>query len=54
MSIRFLVLFLYLTYALSSGSLSKQGSGLDPMGHNPPSPPATPTLDQGSGADPWG
>jgi hypothetical protein len=54
MPIRFVFLLGYLAYALSSGSLSKQGSGADPMGHNPPSPPATPTLDQGSGADPWG
>jgi hypothetical protein len=56
MSFRLALLLVYLAYAVSSGSLSKQGSGLDPMGSTPPPPaaPSQPTTDQGSGWDPWG
>ena len=54
MSTRLAVLFVvYLAYVLSSGIVSKHGSGFDPLGQNSPQPPA-PTIDQGSGADPWG
>jgi hypothetical protein len=51
-SIRLVLLLVYLSYTLASGSFTKQGSGLDPLGHNPP--PVPPTADQGSGLDPMG
>jgi hypothetical protein len=55
MSVRFAVLFVvFLAYVLSSGVVSKHGSGLDPMGLNAPPAPPAPTSDQGSGWDPWG
>jgi hypothetical protein len=53
MPIRLALFVVYLAYALASGSLAKHGSGLDPLGLNPP-PPIAPTSDQGSGADPMG
>jgi hypothetical protein len=55
MSTRLLFLAVYLAYALASNGLTKQGSGLDPMGLTAPTPPpATSTSDQGRGFDPWG
>jgi len=54
MPIRLALFVVYLAYALASGNLAKHGSGLDPLGQNPPPPPLAPTLDQGSGADPMG
>jgi hypothetical protein len=50
--LRIAYLVLYLSYVLMSGSSSKQGSGLDPLGLQSPPPP--PTSDQGSGLDPLG
>jgi|GEM_PF-6468823 len=55
MSVRFAVLFVvFLAYVLSSGVVTKQGSGFDPMGLNAPPAPPAPTSDQGSGFDPMG
>ncbi|MFY9821266.1 MAG: hypothetical protein WAM82_07780 [Thermoanaerobaculia bacterium] len=54
MSVRFAFLFaVYLAYALSSGIVAKQGSGADPLGHNPPSSPPV-TIEIGGGLDPLG
>ena len=54
MSIRFAFLFVaYLAYALSSNLGTKQGSGFDPWGLNPPSQPP-PHSDAGGGWGPLG
>ncbi len=54
MSTRFAILFvIFLGYVLTSGIVSKQGSGFDPLGStNSPISPAT--LDTGGGLDPNG
>lgn len=51
-TLRFAFFVLYLSYVLMSGSSTKLGSGLDPLGLQSPPPP--PTSDQGSGWDPSG
>ena len=58
MPFRFAILFIaFLAYVLSSGVVSKHGSGLDPLGTSstqdqPSQPPSSP--DHGSGLDPLG
>jgi hypothetical protein len=51
MSTRLLFLVVFLAYALTSGALTKQGSGADPSGTPLRATPLD-TLDQGSGFDP--
>jgi len=51
--LRSVLLVLYLSYLLSSGSFATK-STVVPTSPTPATPSPTTTTDQGSGADPWG
>lgn len=55
MPFRFAVLFVaFLAYALSSGVVSKHGSGLDPLGTSSAQDQPSATVETGGGLDPDG